>query len=336
MTTSFGIEDIKAAKERIKPLIKRTPLDKSYNISDMLDCNLYLKMEMLQRCKAFKFRGALNKISKLPKGSTIVCASAGNHSQGCALAAKICNVNCIVYMPLTAPEAKVLATKGYGAEVRQFGQSFDEAYKKCKEELKINPNLIFVPPFDDYDIMAGAGTIGMEIVEDLKTVQTVVIPVGGGGLCAGVSTAIKSLLPNCRIIAVNSSACPYTYIKYQKEKNREIDPLAEIGPKKVKNTLADGISVKVAGDLTLPIMLKNVDEFVLVSEEEISCAISVLAQRAKMIVEGSGAATLAAVMNKKFKYEKDENIVCILSGGNIPLNRLTECFNESTNFLKKH
>ena len=336
MDTELTLEEIKKAYERIKPHIKRTPIDYSYNISSILQCNLYLKLEMLQRCKAFKFRGALSKISTLPKGSKICCASAGNHSQGCALSAKLCNIYCIVYMPETAPEAKVLATKGYGAEVRQFGQTFDEANQKCKEDVKKDENLIFVPPFDDLYVMAGQGTIGLEIVEDVKNVQTVVVSVGGGGLCAGVCVAIKSLVPNCRIVAVNAALFPNTYLKFQNEKNREIDPLAEIEPKTGKKPLADGIAVKVPGTLTFPYILKYVDEFVIVSEDEIACAISVLAQRAKLVVEGAGAATLAAVLFKKFNYEKSENIVCILSGGNISLDRLAECFTESEDFLKHH
>ena len=321
MEGELTLEEIKKAYERIKPHIKRTPIDYSFNISGIIGCNLYLKLEMLQRCKAFKFRGALSKISTLPKGSKIACASAGNHSQGCALSAKICGIKCIVYMPETAPEAKVLATQGYGAEVRQFGQTFDEANAKCKEDLKKDPELIFVPPFDDLYVMAGQGTIGLEIAEDVKNVQTVVVSVGGGGLCAGVCVAIKSLIPNCRIVAVNAALFPNTYIKYQKEKNREIDKLAETEPLTGKKPLADGIAVKIPGTMTYPYLSKYVDEFVVVSESEIACAISVLAQRAKVVVEGAGASTLAAVLYKKFKYEKDENIVCILSGGNITLSR---------------
>jgi threonine dehydratase len=336
MEGELTLEEIKKAYERIKPHIKRTPIDYSHNISGIIGCNLYLKLEMLQRCKAFKFRGALSKISTLPKGSKIACASAGNHSQGCALSAKICGINCVVYMPETAPEAKVLATQGYGAEVRQYGQTFDDANAKCKEDLKKDPNLIFVPPFDDLYVMAGQGTIGLEIAEDLKNVQTVVVSVGGGGLCAGVCVAIKSLIPNCRIVAVNAALFPNTYIKYQKEKNREIDKLAETEPLTGKKPLADGIAVKIPGTMTYPYLSKYVDEFVVVSESEIACAISVLAQRAKVVVEGAGASTLAAVLYKKFKYGKDENIVCILSGGNITLSRLADCFTESEDYLKHH
>lgn len=335
MSKELTLEEIKKAYERIRPNIKRTLIDYSFNISELLGCNLYLKLEMLQRCKAFKFRGALSKISTLPKGAKIVCASAGNHSQGCALASKICGINCVVYMPETAPQAKVAATRGYGAEVRQYGQTFDDANKKCLEDLKVEKDLIFVPPFDDFDVMAGQGTIGLEIYEDLKDVQTVVVSVGGGGLCAGVATAIKTLSPKCRIVAVNAALFPNTYLKYQKEKGREIDPIAESEPKTGKKPLADGIAVKVPGSLTYPYISKYVDEFVVVSEKEISLAIAVLSQRCKCIVEGAGASTLAAVLFHKFKYEKGENIVCVLSGGNIPLKKLCECFVDAEEFLEK-
>ena len=336
MSKELSLEDIKKAYERIRPNIKRTLIDYSFNISEYLGCNLYLKLEMLQRCKAFKFRGALSKISTLPKGSTIACASAGNHSQGCALASKLCGIKCVVYMPETAPQAKVAATRGYGAEVRQYGQTFDDANKKCLEDLEKEKELIFVPPFDDLDVMAGQGTIGLEIFEDLKDVQTVVVAVGGGGLCAGVATAIKALQPKCRVIAVNAALFPNTYLKYQKEKGRPIDPLAESEPKTGKAPLADGIAVKTPGTLTFPYISKLVDEFVVVTEKEISLAIAVLAQRGKFVVEGAGASTVAAVLFHKFKYEKGENIVCVLSGGNIPLTKLSKCFEDAEDYLARN
>ena len=220
--------------------------------------------------------------------------------------------------------------------MRQYGQTFDEANKKCLEDLEKEKSIIFVPPFDDLDVMAGQGTIGLEIYEDLKDVQTVVVAVGGGGLCAGVATAIKALSPKCRIIAVNAALFPNTYLKFQKDKGRPIDPIAESEPKTGKKPLADGIAVKVPGTLTYPYVSKYVDEFVVVSEEEISLAIAVLAQRAKCVVEGAGASTLAAVLFKKFKYEKGENIVCVLSGGNITLPRLSECFKNAEEYLLNH
>ena len=336
MTEELNLEKLQKAHKRIKPYIKKTPIDYSDNISGIVDANIYLKLEMFQRCRAFKFRGAISKITTLPKGSKIVCASAGNHSQGCALSAKLCDIKCIVYMPETAPEEKVQATKSYGAEVRQYGKNFDEANEKCQEDLKKDPELIFVPPFNDIEVMAGQGTIGLEICDELKNVQTVVVSVGGGGQCAGVCVAIKSLIPNCRTIAVSGAKFPNTYIKFQKEKNRKIDPIAETEPLTDKKALADGLAVTVPGAMTFPYVSKYADEFVVVSENEIACAISLLAQRCKIVVEGAGATTLAAVLFKKFKYEKGENIVCILSGGNIPLTRLNECFIESKEYLKSH
>ena len=335
-TKEITLKDVQEAYERIKPQIANTPLQYSFNLSKIMNSNIFLKLENFQRCKSFKFRGALNKISTLPKGSTVVCASAGNHSQGCALSSQLCGLKCIVYMPLSAAKPKVEATKGYGAEVRQFGSCFDEAKKECEEETKRNKSLTFVPPFDDEYVIAGQGTIGLEICEQLKNnVQTVVIPVGGGGLCAGVSIAIKSLLPNCRVVAVASAICSLTYQKYQNNKGRKIDENALNEIKNGRKPLADGIDVKKHGELTFPYIEKNVDEFVVVTEHEIACTISLLAERAKIVAEGSGASTVAAVLFNKFKHEKDENIVCIISGGNIPLTRLSECFTEAQDYLSK-
>lgn len=328
------LQNIKDAHEKIKDHIRLTQLIHSDNLSNLLNSNIYLKCENLQRCKAYKFRGAMNKISRFPHGSTIVCVSAGNHSQGCALASKICGHKCIVYMPNSAPKSKVDATKSYGAEVRQYGDNFDEAKAKCESDLKTLPNSIFVHPFDDPEIIAGQGTIGLEIYSQLESAQTIVIPVGGGGLCSGIAIAIKSLNPKCRIIAVNAGITPSSYIKYQNIKNREIDELINMEDNKNKKPLADGIAVKEPGNITFKYIEKYVDEFVIVSEHEISCAICLLAERAKLIVEGAGASTIAAVMYNKFKRDKNENIVCVLSGGNIPLSKLVDCFNEGADFLQ--
>lgn len=333
-TEEITLQDIRDAHEKIKIHARVTPLIHTGNLTELIHSNVFLKCENLQKCKAYKFRGALNKISRLPKGSTVVCASAGNHSQGCALSSKLCGNKCIVYMPNTAPKSKVEATKGYGAEVRQYGECFDEAKEKCLSDLKENPDQIFVPPFDDPLVIAGQGTIGLEIFNQLNNVETIVVPVGGGGLCAGICVAIKSLKPNCRIVAVNSAIHPATYIKYQNIKNRKIDEIVNNEENKNRKPLADGIAVKEPGNLTFKYIEKYVDEFVVVSEHEIACAISLLAERMKLIVEGAGACSLAAVMYHKFKREKNENIVCILSGGNITLARLVECFNEGAAFVQ--
>ncbi|MCQ2383192.1 MAG: threonine/serine dehydratase [Clostridia bacterium] len=336
MTKEVTLKDVREAYERIKPHTKYTPVDLTDNISKNVKCNVWLKMDMLQRCRAFKFRGALSKISTLPKGSTICCASAGNHSQGCALSAQLMGIKCIVFMPETAPKAKVIATRNYGAEVRQFGQTFDEANAKCKEFVSQNSDVIFVPPFDDENVIAGQGTIALEINEQIKEIDTVVVAVGGGGLASGVGLAIKSLRPNVRVIAVNAAKAANTYIKYQRAKGREIDPNALSEPKNDRKPLADGINVVIPGTMTFPYVLKYVDEFVVVTEHEIACAIALLAERAKVCVEGAGASTLAALLFNKFEHKMNENVVCILSGGNIPLSRLTECFVEAKDYLAEH
>lgn len=297
------------------------------NLSKIAGTNLYFKLETLQRCRAFKFRGALSKISTLPKGSTIVCASAGNHSQGCALSAQICGMKCIVYMPLTAPITKVDATKGYGAEVRQFGFSFDEAFKQMQEDLASNPDWIFVPPFDSDEVIAGQGTIGLEICQQIPDVDTVVVAVGGGGLAAGVATVVKALRPNARVIAVNAAVRPATYLKYKNLKGQPIDPNCD--KKFIGNPLADGIAVINPGKVTFPYIEKYVDDFVVVTEDEISQAIVMLAERSKMICEGAGAAPCAAVLFKKFDFKPDEKIVCVLSGGNIELPLLARCIDRA-------
>ena len=321
------LDDIRLAKERIKAHAVETPCNFMPNLSSVTNSQLYFKLETLQRCRAFKFRGALSKISTLPKGSTVVCASAGNHSQGTALSASLCGMKAIVYMPLTAPIAKVNATKGYGAQVIQHGVSFDEASTKCKADLLEHPDWTFIPPFDDDLVIAGQGTIGLEIFQQLPEVDTVVVSVGGGGLAAGVAVALKALKPQVRIIAVNGAVRPNTYKKYQNCKNRPFDPISE--EKFVGVPLADGIAVVNPGVVTFPYIENLVDEFVVVSEDDISEAISLLAERSKIICEGAGAAPFAAVLKKKFSFKPDEKIVCVASGGNIELQMLSRCIDRA-------
>ena len=217
------LKDVEEARERIKQHTVFTPCIKSFNLSTITDSELYIKLENLQRCKAFKFRGALSKVSTLKKGSTIVCASAGNHSQGCSLSAKLCGMKCIVYMPKTAPQSKVDATRGYGAEVRQYGDSFDEANAQCIKDCSENPDWTFVPPFDCNEVIAGQGTIALELLEQMDKIDYVVVAVGGGGLAAGVGVAMKAKSPNTKVIAVNGAIRPATYIKYKTEKGQEFD-----------------------------------------------------------------------------------------------------------------
>jgi threonine dehydratase len=333
MTTEVTINDIREARERIKEHAVYTPCNKMSNLSKLCGCDIYFKMETLQRCRAFKFRGALSKISTLKKGSTVVCASAGNHSQGCALSSTLLGMKCIVYMPLTAPLSKVEATEGYGAEVRQFGMSFDEAAAQCKEDLKKNPDWIFIPPFDDDKVIAGQGTIGLEIAEQLPDVDTVIVAVGGGGLAAGTAVAIKALCPKARVIAVNAAVRPNTYKKFQAAKGREISK--EVDATFRGNPLADGIAVTNPGVVTFPYVEKYVDEFVVVTEDEIATSIAMLAERSKIIAEGAGASTFAAVFSGKVKVHEGEKVVCVLSGGNIELQMLSRCIDRALFLLKR-
>jgi threonine dehydratase len=229
-------------------------------------------------------------------------------------------------MPLTATPAKVDATRGYGAEVIQVGLCFDEAMAKCKEDLAAHPERIFIPPYDDRDVIAGQGTIGLEIYEQHPEVDTIVIPVGGGGLAAGVAVAVKALNPAIRVVCVNAAVRPAFYTKFQESKGREI---RDIDTTFSGVPLADGIAVKTPGSITFPIVEQLADEFVLVTEDEIAESIALLAERAKLVCEGSGAAAFAAVMGKKFEYKPNENIVCIVSGGNIDLAMLSRCIDRA-------
>jgi threonine dehydratase len=326
MTDEISLEDIRDARQKIKEHIVETPMTTSPNLSDYCGCKLHLKLENQQRCRSFKFRGALNKISRLPPNTVVTCASAGNHSQGTALAASLCGMKSIIYMPVTAASAKVAATRGYGAEVIQGGFGFDDAMARCKEDLAKNPDRTFIPPYDDKQVAAGQGTCGLEILEQRPNIDTVVIPVGGGGLAAGVATAIKALKPDVRIICVNASVRPAFYKKYQAAKGREV---AQLDTTFTGVPLADGIAVNTPGSLTFPIVEKLADEFVVVSEDEIAESIALLAERAKIVCEGSGAAAFAAVLSKKFKYAVDENICCIVSGGNIDLAMLARCIDRA-------
>ncbi|OHT01466.1 threonine dehydratase family protein [Tritrichomonas foetus] len=325
------VEDIHQAAENIKNEALLTPLRKFRTLGQTAGCDqLFLKLECYQRCKSFKFRGALNKIKKIPEGSTVICCSAGNHSQGVALASTICNCKSVIYMPENATVAKVQATQHYGGNVIQKGPSFDDAKAEMTKELEKNPEYIFVPPFDDKDIIAGQGTIGLEILDQLPDVDTVVIPIGGGGLISGVAVAVKSAKKNVRIIGVQMASCPGCFKKFNEYKKHEKRVFAREAP----TPLADGIAVKVPGVINFNIIRQLVDDIVIVTEDEVALAVALLAERGKLIVEGSGAAPVAAVLNKKFKFTNNEKICCIISGGNIPLQMLARCI-ERALFLRK-
>ena len=319
------IKDVNEARERIKDEVTLTPLMRPDNLSKLCGCNLSLKAELLQKCKAFKFRGALNKIKTLPEGTTVVCVSAGNHSQGVALASTLCNCKSIIYMSVNAPMSKVNATKHYGGQIIQVGETFDDAKSEMEKALMENPDWVFVPPYDDKHVIAGAGTIAAEIHEQCPELDTVVVPIGGGGLISGISYTIKKLNPKVRVIGVQMASSPKTYELYNREKKRFANKIA----KETKTPLADGIAVKSPGTLNLEIIYHYVDDVVVVSEDDVALAVALLAERCKLVCEGAGATSLAAVYMKKFFFEESENVCCVLSGGNIELKMLSRCIDRA-------
>lgn len=300
---------IQEAADRLKKRVRRTELIHSHHFSERLGFPLAFKCENLQRTGAFKIRGALNFMTAQPRealASGVITASAGNHAQGVAFSADLLGVKSIIYMPESTPPQKVQATKEYGADVVLTGKNFDEAYAAALRGQK-ESGALFVHPFDDPLVMAGQGTIGLEILDDLPDVATVLVPIGGGGLIAGIATAIKETHPRVRIIGVESKAAPSMHYSLKKGKIVEA-PLAV--------TLADGIAVKKVGKNTFPIVRELVDDVVLVDEEEIALAIVALLERTKLLVEGAGAVTLAALLNGK-GGKMTGKTVCVLSGGNI-------------------
>jgi threonine dehydratase len=297
-------------------VVKRTPLEKSKTFSHLARTNVYLKLENLQTTGSFKIRGAYNKIYHLSQAERkrgVVCASAGNHAQGVAYASTLMGVKSTVFMPIYTPPTKIIATKSYGATVVLEGTTYDDAAqaaKKFAEEKK----LMFVHAFNDDFVIAGQGTIGMEIYEVLPEVDVVLVPVGGGGLISGIALALRTLKPKVQIIGVEADGAQS--MKLSLEQNK-IVPLKSI------DTIADGIAVKTPKDLTFALAKQYVDDVVTVNDEDIAYALYLLLQRAKLIVEPAGAVSLAAILSKKVRFPK-KNVVAVLSGGNVNLSLLTQ------------
>ena len=324
---------IQETQQRISDQTVKTSCNLMPNLSKLTCCQLYFKLETLQRCNSFKFRGAYSKIMKLPRDTVVVCASGGNHSQGCACACQLLGMKCIVYLPITAPLQKVEATLEYGAEVIQYGMSLEEAITKCKVDCTQHQNWTFISPGEDEDVIAGNGTIALEILEQVPDVDTVIVPVGEGALCAGVSVALKELKPDVRIVAVNSAIRPATYKKYQIAKGRGFSP--ETNSSFKGSPLADGLAVLNPGKLTFPYIEKNVDEFVVVTEDDIALAIAMLAERTKILAEGAGAAPFAALWSRKIEVKPNEKVVCIISGGCLELTMLSRCIDRALFLLHR-
>lgn len=307
------IKDIEKASEVLKDLIKKTELDYSISSSKLIGKEIYLKFENTQLTGSFKIRGASNKIYHLTaeeKSRGVVASSAGNHAQGVALAASRQGVNAKIVMPVKAPLVKVTATKNYGAEVVLHGNIYDEAFEKAKE-IEKDEGRIFVHPYDDPYVIAGQGTMGLEILRDLPDVDTIVVPVGGGGIISGIATAVKALKPQCKIIGVQAEGAKSMAVSFAEKKVTKIAQQV--------STIADGIAVKSVSPYVFDNYIsKLVDEIVTVTEDEIAASIVFLMERAKSVAEGSGAVGLAAA--KKYPEKLGKKVCIVLTGGNIDMN----------------
>ena len=320
-----SVDDIQNAKDLlIKNNIKKTPLQKSTTFSEITGSNIFMKIESLQKTGTFKVRGALYKINKISQEKIknyngIIAASAGNHAQGVAYAAWTKNIPCVIVMPKNASLSKIAATKSYGAKVILEGSDYDESFRIAQQIAK-DEKLELISAYDDYDIIIGQGTIGLEIIEELPEVDEIYIPIGGGGLAAGIAIAIKSKNPNVKIIGVESEAYPAM------KRSVEMGSLQVV---KAGYTIADGISIKSPGNITFEIIKEFIDDIVLVDDSTIVKTMFLLMERAKLVIEPAGAASLAYLLSKSHDIDdykirtsisdKKKNVVVVLSGGNIDM-----------------
>jgi len=304
------------AYDRLKKRVRHSELIYSHYYSEQLGIPLYLKCENLQRTGSFKIRGALNFMTSQPRerlSKGVITASAGNHAQGVAFSADLLSVAATVYMPEITPPQKVQATRDYGADVVLTGRNFDEACAAAVAAQQ-QSGALFVHPFDDELVMAGQGTIALEILEELPDLRNIIIPVGGGGLIAGMAAALRERVPHVRIIGVESVAAPSMAASFA---------AGEPVEQPVRVTLADGIAVKRPGSKTVPVICELVDEIIQVQEEDIALAIVALLEKTKMLVEGAGAVTMAAVLNHRIP-DLEGKTVCLLSGGNIDVKTIAQ------------
>ncbi|WP_290911564.1 threonine ammonia-lyase [Eubacterium sp.] len=310
----LSLDRVYKASTVLKEIIRETDLIAAPKLHQ--GCNVYLKTENLQVTGSFKIRGSYFKISQLTeeeKKKGVIACSAGNHAQGVALAATKNGIKSIICLPDGAPISKVEATKRYGAEVCLVKGVYDDAYNKALE-LKDEKGLTFIHPFNDPDVIAGQGTIGLEILNQLPNADVVVVPIGGGGLISGIAYTIKQLKPNCKVYGVQAAGAPSMEHSIA---DGEIETLDTV------NTIADGIAVKTPGSLTYDLCNEYVDGIVTVSDDEIALAILTLLEQQKLIAEGAGAVPVAAVMNGKIPDIDGKNVVCVVSGGNIDVTILS-------------
>jgi len=311
---TLTLRDYEEARARIAAHIKHTPLLSSRQLSELTGYEVRLKAENFQTVGSYKIRGPLNKFAQMSeeeKKRGVVCSSAGNHAQGVALAARIYGIRAVVCMATNATPAKIAATKGYGAEVVLHGSIWDEANEKAKELVR-DEGLTYVHPFDDAQLIAGQGTLGLEIVQDWPDVDAVVVPIGGGGLIAGVSMAVKSFNPNIKVIGVESSDGPAMKASLDAGSLQTIDC----------RTIIDGLRVRRAGELNFSVVQRFVDEIVTLPDREIFDAMLWVMERCKLVVEGAAAAPVAALMHGLVKLPKGSRVAAVISGGNVNLDQL--------------
>lgn len=307
--TNISIEEFEKARKRLSPILHHTELDPSSTFSALTGGDIYLKCENRQKTGSFKIRGATNKIAALVEAGgvkSVVASSAGNHAQGVAYAAHNFGIPATIVMPAAAPIVKVQATQGYGARVVLAGDCYDDAYAEacriCKDE-----GATFLHPYNDLDVMAGQGTLGLEILGDLPNADVIITPVGGGGLLGGVATAVKQINPRVKVIGVQAEGADAMVRSFETGKLTTTDSAV---------TIADGIAVKGPGDISFELIKHYADDLVRVSDSEIAEAILLLIERCKQIVEPAGASPLAAVLNGRVDV-KGKRVVCLMSGGNI-------------------
>ncbi|HEY3927580.1 MAG TPA: threonine ammonia-lyase [Candidatus Koribacter sp.] len=310
----ISLQAIRQAHDRIRSDVRSTPCNHSAAISKIAGQSVYLKLENLQMTGSFKERGALNKILTLTeeeKRRGVIAASAGNHAQGVAFHATRHGIRVRIVMPMMTPLVKVNATRNYGAEVVLHGTDYDEAYEEARR-LSVIEGFVFIHAFDDLAVIAGQGTVGLEILEQIPDVEAVVVPIGGGGLISGIGCALKTLKPQVRLVGVQAARMPSMKNALRAHKSVVVE---------ANTTIADGIAVRRSGDLTVPLVERFVDEVVTVEEEEIASGILTLLEREKMLAEGAGAAGVAALLHHKTSLKK-EKTVALVCGGNIDVSLL--------------
>jgi threonine dehydratase len=311
---TLTLQDFQTVRDRIAPHIKHTPLLTSRQLSEITGYDVRLKAELFQRVGSYKIRGPLNKFALMSdeqKRRGVVCSSAGNHAQGVALAAKIHGIRAVVCMATNATPSKIAATRGYGAEVVLHGTIWDEANEKAKELVR-DEGLTYVHPFDDEQLIAGQGTVGLEIVQDWPEVEAVVVPIGGGGLISGVSMAVKSHNPAAKVIGVESSDGPAM------QRSVDAGHLETIEC----NTIIDGLRVRRCGELNFSVVQRFVDEIVALPDSQIFEAMLWVMERCKLVVEGAAAAPVGALLQGLVKLPEGSKVVVVLSGGNANLDQL--------------